>query len=121
MWDGLDIWIELKVKSLKPMDNPEEQAAGGFNIMYAADFLRDSQRAWHSRHYLTNGLSFVLVRAPRQKSIHLLRPIIEQNALILGEIWVGRDPRPMFQALRACALAHLTEVCGPAALRLDDL
>jgi len=115
MWDGLDLWIELKVKSLKPMDNPEELAAGGFDIIYSADFLRDSQRAWHSRHYLTNGLSFVLVRAPRQKSIHILRPVIQKSTLILGEVWVGRDPGDMFRALRLSALDHLRLVCDHGA------
>lgn len=115
MWDGLDLWIELKAKPLKVIDNSAERDHGRFNIIYSADILRDSQRAWHSRHYSTNGLSFVLARDPTSKQIHLLRPIIEQNALILGEIWVGRDPRSMFQALRLSALDHLRLVCDHAA------
>lgn len=115
MWDGLDLWIELKAKSLKVLDNPPEICDHTFTMLFDAQILRDSQRAWHSRHYSTNGLSFVLARDPTSKQIHLLRPVIEQNALILGEIWVGRDPRPMFQALRLSALDHLRLVCDHAA------
>ena len=87
IWNGLSFWIELKVmKGNKILISPH-------------------QIAWNTVHCKNNGVSFFLVKDPRDKSIYLFDGIraseLLDNGLRTMNLYSGKDYKELFSVIRS--------------------
>lgn len=106
---GLPFWLELKTTKAQTV------------------VISPQQVAWHMAHYARGGLSFFLVRAPRNKCIRLYTadqgPDLARNGVLVpcvfevyraADVWEGL--RPLLFDHYSRALRLWSAPCGPAPL-----
>lgn len=103
LWDGLPLWLELKVTNSNRVN------------------LSAHQIAWHMAYYARGGLSFFLVKDLSSREIVLFEgktgPELLQNGLKEGKCSRFAGPAPLFEALRPRLLDHYgaaLRACDPA-------
>lgn len=99
LWDGLPVWLELKVATKTNRIK-----------------LSPQQIAWHMAYYARGGASFFLVKAPSSSSIVLFegkmgpdlfgKPITEVQGSWFGGL------EPMFEALRPVLVDRYAGPCA---------
>jgi len=104
IWDGLPIWLELKVIKTDKVN------------------LSPQQVAWHVSHSHAGGLSFILVKAPRHGCLFLFEGChgrsVASEGVSCSEGLRFEDRESMWEGLRTAAREHYEQClrpCGPAA------
>ena len=100
VWDGLPLWLELKVA--------KSNAVG----------LRPHQVAWHMQYWSRGGMCFFLVKGLLTKELHLFDgnhgPMLMEHGLKCGVGLVFGSASALFTALRPRLLSHYAGFCAPA-------
>ena len=93
IWNGLSFWIELKVMK-------------GNKIL-----LSPNQIAWNSAYCRKGGVSFILAKHPKQKSIYLFDGIraseLLDNGLRTMNLYSGKDYKELFSVIRDFGLGKI--------------
>jgi len=103
LWEGLPLWIELKVIKANSIK------------------LSPQQVAWHTAHSHAGGLSFILVKRSKDGGLFLFEGRDGRSVASEG-VACGRGSRfevlgEVFDALRACGLDHYEKLLRPCGLR----
>jgi len=103
IWDGLPIWLELKVISGNKVN------------------LSPQQVAWHTSHSHAGGLSFILVKSTKDRGLFLFEGrhgrLVASEGVSCSEGLRFEDRDSMWDGLRTAVLGHYERVlrpCGPA-------
>ena len=103
IWEGLPIWLELKVITGNKVS------------------LSPQQIAWHTSHSHVGGLSFILVKQAKGRGLFLFEG--RDGLLVASEgVSCDRGSRPadlgaVFEDIKAVSIRHWSEAlrpCGPA-------
>ena len=101
VWDGIPIWIELKVSNVNAVK------------------VSPHQIAWHMAYCARGGLSFYLVRRSKQGDIVLFDgdqgSKLADGGCSAARGTVFKGPGAMFEVLRPILLDKLSAVLRPAA------
>ena len=100
IWEGLPIWLELKV------------------ITTNAVKLSSQQVAWHTAHSHAGGLSFFLVKSTKDRGLFLFEGchgrLVASEGVSCGQGSRFEDRESMWEGLRAAARDHYGRVLRPA-------
>ena len=101
LWDGVAIWVELKVHNSR------------------AVFLRPSQAAWHSRQAHCGGVSYVLCGCTTSPKVRIFRGSeaalrASEGLLCVPPLIAVDSMTEALRLLRLDALRHMSEVCSAA-------
>jgi len=103
IWDGLPIWLELKVITANSVK------------------LSPQQIAWHTAHSHAGGLSFFLVKSTKDRGLFLFEGrhgrLVASEGVSCGQGSRFEDRDSMWEGLRAAARGHYERAlrpCDPA-------
>ncbi len=103
IWDGLPLWLELKVINTDKVK------------------LSPQQIAWHTAHSHAGGLSFFLVKSTKGRGLFLFEGchgrLVASEGVSCGQGLRFEDRESMWEGLRTVARDHYEHVlrpCGPA-------
>lgn len=117
-WDGLDLWVELKVLKKHPETLQTLQTPDWLYPVDDLDLsdvdaeklqLRPSQKAFAVKRIACGGISFVLAndRGPRSKKSVYLLTLTEDRSLAALRLCLCDDWEKVFEVLRLCGSAAL--------------
>lgn len=103
IWEGLPIWLELKVIT-------------GNKVL-----LSPQQIAWHTSHSHVGGLSFILVKQAKGRGLFLFEGrhgrSVASEGVFYAEGFRSEDLEQVFEHIKTTSIEHWSQAlrpCGPA-------